>query len=144
MTALKIIALDAEDLQIVSAHLQDAVVRAADLAFLPRERSFALVANRLDRTAPGPLPVRRRTGLRFARVLSVKRTGFDPARGDTVLNLLAITFTQGESPSGSIDLVFSGDAAIRLAVECIETELVDLGPAWAASAAPRHPDDPET
>ena len=74
----------------------------------------------------------------------MKRTGFDPARGDTVLNLLAITFTQGESPSGSIDLVFSGDAAIRLAVECIETELVDLGPAWAASAAPRHPDDPET
>ena len=48
MSELKLIALDAEDLSVLSANLQDAVLRIADIAYLPREKRFAAIANRFD------------------------------------------------------------------------------------------------
>lgn len=48
MDKLKLIALDAEDLAVVSAHLQDAVLKVADMAYLPREKRFAMLVNRFD------------------------------------------------------------------------------------------------
>jgi hypothetical protein len=56
-----------------------------------------------------------------------------------VLSLLAVNFEPSEHPSGYVTLTFSGDASIRLQVECIEAELTDLGPAWKARSKPRHP-----
>ena len=67
--------------------------------------------------------------------------GLKHSHEDAVLSLLAVQFEQGTAPGGYINLIFSGDAAVRLEVECIEAELKDLGPAWRARSKPRHPDD---
>lgn len=140
MELLKLAALDAEDLAVISAHLQDAVLRAGDLAWLPGEHRFVLVARRFDwSVAPGEAPRRRLAGVHFERVNAVKTRGITPgASSDETLSLLAITFEEGETPSGVATLVFSGGAAIRLELECIEVRLKDLGPVWEADGTPDH------
>jgi hypothetical protein len=57
---------------------------------------------------------------------------------DDVLNLLAVEFVETEAPSGVVTLTFSGGAALRLEVECLEAELADLGPAWTTTCCPKH------
>jgi Protein of unknown function (DUF2948) len=145
MELLKLFALDRDDLDIVSAHVQDAVLQVGDMAYLPREQRFVLICNRFDRS-PGPAgaiggpPQRRRAALRLERVQSAQIQGVDRSARGTVLSLLALQFEPAVEPSGQITLVFAGNAAIRLTVESIELALEDLGPAWAASATPVHPD----
>ena len=87
---LKLIALDADDLSVMSAHLQDAVSKVADMAYLPGEKRFAMVVNRFDWACPEHKDQRCRTGLHFNRVLSARTRGVDLNDGDKVLNLLAI------------------------------------------------------
>lgn len=146
MQDLKLIALDEQDLAVVSAHLQDAVVRVADMAYLPRGQRFAMVLNRFDWAGvqgAGRRKAyrRRRAGLRFERVRSARVSRLDLRRKDAFLSLLAVRFVPGEAPSGHVHLDFSGGAAIMLEVECIEAELKDLGAAWSARAKPEHPGD---
>lgn len=137
-TDLKLAVLDADDLAVVSAHLQDATVHAADLAYLPKAKRFVVVASRFDwATAPQGRFERCRTGLHFERVLRVARAGFAPG-ADVTLNLLALSFTPQDSPSGTVMLHFSGGAAVRLEVECLEAGLSDIGPRWPAEGKPGH------
>lgn len=160
MPDLKLIALDADDLRVISAHLQDAVLRVSDMAYLPGDKRFAAIANRFDwdkalsRSPATAAPrkrrrgetglERRRTGLRFERVLAAKVSGIDLKDKRGSLALLAITFVgvgDPDVPGGDVTLTFSGGAAIRLTVECLELEMTDLGAAWATKLAPVHPDD---
>jgi hypothetical protein len=138
MDLLRLVALDQEDLAIVSAHLQDAVVRVGDIAYLPKERRFALLARRFDWEAPPNEPRRRLTGLHFERVLGARCRGLDRSNPDAVLNLLAITFDERQSPSGTATLLFSDGAAIQIDCECVESQMKDLGPVWEAEARPIH------
>ena len=147
MPELKLIAFDADDLSVISAHLQDAVLKVADVAYLPREKRFAAVGNRFDWAEAiddgkrrGDY-ARRQSALRFERVLAAKVQGIDMTRKDAVLSLLAVSFEPRDAPAGSVTLHFSDGGAIRLEVECIEAELTDLGPAWSAKSMPQHPDD---
>lgn len=149
MADLKLMALDAEDLSVISAHLQDAVMKVADVAYLPREKRFAAILNRFDwadaiqeSKAGTETFARRRAALRFERVLSAQLQGIDPKNKSAVLNLLAIGFEPREAPEGDVTLVFADGGAIRLRVECIEVEMEDLGPAWQAKSKPQHPGDP--
>src|SRR3954452_11077636 len=106
---LKLVAMDKDDLAVMSAHLQDAVLKVGDMAWLPRERRFALVANRFDWEAAGQgQNRRRRTGLHFDRVMRVRRTKVRADQPDAVLNLLAVTFEETDAPSGLVTLIFSG------------------------------------
>lgn len=152
MTQLKLIAFDLEDLNVVSAHLQDAILRVGDMALLPREKRFAALFSRFDwsrmltaesgNTPPSDM-ARVRTALRFERVLHARLTGIDLARAEDVLVLLALAFDRNgpEDPGGTVTMTFAGQGAIKLDVECLEAELKDLGPAWAARARPAHPLD---
>lgn len=138
---LKLVVLDADDLATVSAHLQDAVAKIGDMAYLPQEKRFAMLLNRLDWTTAGqPEPMRKRAGFHFERVLAAKMRGIDISKRDDVLNLLAVEFQEGEAPSGAVTLHFSGNGAIRLEVECLEGALSDLGPQWPAHQCPKHND----
>jgi len=146
MPELKLIALDADDLAVLSAHMQDAVLKVADIAYLPAEKRFAALGNRFDwaealkdGNSRRQNYARRQAALRFERVLAAKVQGIDMRRKDAVLSLLAISFEPADAPAGSVTLHFSDGAAIRLDVECIEAELKDLGPAWQAKSMPRHP-----
>lgn len=141
MTDLKLIALDDEDLQVISAHVQDAVVRVGDMGYARRDRRFALLMNRYDWQAEsGRRPgLRKRAALHFDAVRSVASAGFDTEARDGVLELLAITFTPlDDSPAGTVELAFAGGATVRLEVECLEARLADLGAAWAARHKPQH------
>ena len=151
MEHLKLVALDAEDLEVISAHLQDAVMRVGDMTYLPREQRFALLLNRFNweqalEQTDGHRHLsfeRRRTGLHFDRVRKVKTRGLDPRKRDAVLELLAIRFDENDPPAGHVELVFAGDATIRLDVECIEAAMRDLGGAWETQARPAHALDEE-
>jgi hypothetical protein len=144
MTDLKLIALDAEDLSVLSAHLQDAVLKAGDLAYLPHEKRFAALLNRFDWATAATVGKTKRgdrrlqSAVRFERVLSAKLQGIDLKAKTQVLSLLAIGFEVDKAPGGTVTLIFAGGGAIRLQVECIEAELKDLGGAWQAVARPDH------
>ena len=141
MQPLKLIALDQDDIAIVSTHLQDAVVKVADIVWLPSEKRLVLGLNRFDWEACGcedPCYKRRRSALRFDRVEAFRCRNVDPKGTDAVLNLLAIEFAETDAPAGAVTLIFSGGAALRLEVECLECELADLGPTWDAKARPAH------
>jgi hypothetical protein len=142
MPSLKLAALDAEDLAIVSAHAQDAVLRLGDIEWQPREKRFLMPVNRFVwETASGYFRKsfeRRRAVLHFDRVMGVKSTRVPLSNKESVMDLLAIGFEEGEAPSGTIRLTFAGGGEIRLSVECIEVRLTDLGAAWATTAKPDH------
>ena len=169
MAGLKLIALDAEDLAVLSVHLQDAVVSVGEMTFLPKDHRFVLLANRFDwekaiqaeamadidtspagpglafAAAPVAAPVasatpcvRRRSGLRFERVLNARVRGIDLTKKQGVLNLLALKFDEIDAPSGTVTFLFSGGGEVQLDVECMEAGLEDLGPAWDAKGTPCH------
>ena len=125
---LRLSAFDAEDLAIVSAHLQDAVLTVGDMAFHPAEHRFALVANRFDwidgqDRANGPWR-RARAAVIFDRVEAARFRNIRLAKADAVLELLAIGFEPTEAPSGAVLLKFAGGGSVRLEVECIDRKSV--------------------
>jgi hypothetical protein len=145
MPPLKLIALDAEDLGVVSAHLQDAVLRVGDIGYQPKERRFAAIVNRFDWLHEGVRRTkghqRRRTAVRFEHVTSVQRNAIGQGSPDAVLSLMTVEFRETVAPSGVITLIFAGGGAIKLSVECIEAELRDLGAAWSTPNRPDHDKD---
>ena len=132
---------DAEDLEIVSARLQDAVAHLKDLAWLPKTRRFAALFNRFkweDKRRRADLRVK--ALLHFDDVLSVKSKGLKRGAPEAVISLLAIRFTPkgGDDPAGTVELVFAGGGSIRLEVECLSAGLTDVGGEWAARGRPDH------
>jgi hypothetical protein len=137
---LRLVALDEEDLAVLSAHVQDAVLKVRDIRWLPEDGHLVIAMNRFawEQEARARTRSRRRAALHLARVRKVQSTGIDRADGDAVLNLLAVRFEAGDSPSGHVVLDFAGGGTLRLAVEVLEAQLTDLGPAWSTEHAPRH------
>lgn len=142
MPSLRLAALDAEDLGIISAHVQDAVTKVADIDWRPAERRLIVAMNRFVWEAAGGRlrqhNERRRAVLSFDRVLAVRSAGIRRDHPDDVLSLLAVSFTATDEPAGHVELVFAGGATMRIEVECVEARLADLGGAWEASSRPRH------
>jgi hypothetical protein len=138
MPDLKLLALDGEDLEVISATTQDAVLRVGDMGFAKADRRFALLMNRFAWEAGGKTRQRKRTALHFDRVSDVKVQGIDTNAVDGVLELLAVRYTMTDDPAGTVDLDFAGGGTVRLSVECLEARLQDLGAAWAAKATPTH------
>jgi hypothetical protein len=127
---LKLIALDADDLAVISTHVQDARVQTSDIIWRQGEKRLVVGMNRLDweQTLSGETAPRRLVAaLRFDRVLSCKSRNIDLETPETALELLGIEFHPGEPPSGSAVLLFGQGGALRLDVECLECELTDLG-----------------
>jgi Protein of unknown function (DUF2948) len=151
MDLLRLIALDEDDLKIISAQLQDALVRMDELTFLPKERRFVAMMRRFDwlragdaTNGDGQFYERRQTALRFERVLGAQVRDLPLDNKEAVEALLAAHFEPAEPadpPSGFINLIFAGGGGIRLKVECIEAELRDLGPVWRTLNKPDHTDD---
>ncbi|WP_234189795.1 DUF2948 family protein [Shinella sp. NM-101] len=143
MDSLKLLALDTEDLSVVSAHLQDAVFKTDGLAYDARHHVFSLAVNRFvweKAAGRGKAFERRRAVIAFKRVNAVRSIGVDRKDTEAVFSLLAVDFTSnGEGPDGTIKLVMSGNASIALDVECVEVQLADTGGAWETSLKPRHP-----
>jgi hypothetical protein len=129
---------DVEDLEVISARLQDAVAQVKDLVYLPRARRFAGLFNRFRWEAKDDTRIR--SGLHFDGVTACRAQNLRRDRPDAVVSLLAIRFTPrgAEDPGGEIDLLFSGGGALKLEVECIDARLSDISGEWAALRRPRH------
>lgn len=143
MSQLKLLALDAQDLDIVSAHVQDAVMKVSDLTFRASEKRFLMALNRFVwENRPRFFTrrhERRRAVLHFEGVRAVASAGFSRDKPEEVLSLLAVRFEPGpDAPGGVIGLTFSGSAAIRLDVDYVEARLADLGAAWETGSRPVH------
>ncbi|MER8681084.1 DUF2948 family protein [Mesorhizobium sp. M0306] len=142
MNGLKLVALDDQDLSIISAHVQDAAMKVSDLEYLPSVKRFVLTMNRFVWEAKSGFlrqhNERRQAVLHFDRVLGAKASGIARDKPDEVLSLLAISFLALDKPAGIVELIFSGGGAIMLDVECIEARLADVGGAWEATSRPVH------
>ena len=128
---LKLIALDADDLAVISAHVQDARVAPSDIIWRQAEKRLVIGMNRLDweQTLSGETQPRRLiAALRFDRVLACKSRNIDLSSPEQALELVGIEFHETHAPGGSALLMFAEGGAIRLDVECLECELTDLGP----------------
>jgi hypothetical protein len=138
--ALRLLARDDEDLAVISAVLQDALIPVSEMAYLPEERRFALVANRFRwERAKSPLPQsreRRLSGLSISGVSAVRRRGFSLAERDRILVLLAIRRVEG-----ALQLDFAGGASIRVETADVLCHLDDLSEPWPTRFQPRHPVD---
>ncbi len=144
---LKLTARDEEDLAIVSSCLQDAIVPAVEMKFLPAERCFILISSRFgwedaagdatgDTTgdaAEGKVYERVNCAVRFDGVASVKHRNIDRNARNAILSLLAI-----RPGRGYIDLIFSGGGMIRLAAGAIDCRLDDLDHRWPTRWKPSH------
>ena len=144
--ALVLAAQDSEDLEIISARLQDAVDKVGDLKYLPKARRFAGVFNRFQWENGKPGNLRVRSGLHFDGVLSVKSKNIKIGAPGAVLSLLAIRFTpagapESGNPSGTVELTFSGGGVMLLEVECLDAALADLTGPWAARGRPAHEEE---
>ncbi len=130
MTMRKLIALDEDDLAVISAHVQDASVHVADIIWRQGEKRLVIGMRRpdCDELVTGkPCSHRFVSALRFDRVLACKARSLDFDQRDLTLELLGVEFHPGQLPGGSVLLMFAGGGALRLDVECIECELADLG-----------------
>jgi hypothetical protein len=143
---LRLRAEDADDLAVISAVVQDALVSVKDLTYDRGERRFMLVANRFRWETKPPNSAangvegeaifeRSWCALSFAHVEAISYRGFRRRDDERILSLLAI---QPGEESGTIDLEFSGGAVVRLAVSAIKVHVTDIGEAWPTVWQPDH------
>ncbi len=146
--ALDLTALDTEDLAVISALVQDAVLPATEMVWHRKRRRLALLVNRFrweDRTAAdreGRGYERVRSVLTIADVEKVTSQGIDRADRDLILSVLSIGFEPGHDGSGRVVLTLAGDGAIAASVECLGVSLKDVTRPYAAPSgkAPVHRD----
>lgn len=130
-------ALDTDDLDVLSALVQDAVLTGADVSWDRKRGRLSLLVNRLRREDAGQhrgdRPVERvRSLLVVDTVMGVSSQGVQRGDADTVLSVLALEFAETEAPSGHIVVTLAGDGAIRATVEAIEVTLRDVTRPYAA------------
>lgn len=136
--ALKLLAEDAEDLEVVAAALQDAVLKIGDISWEPKARRLTLAVNRFRWGAEEPERVR--AAVQVGSVLGVQARRLRRGASEAVVQLLTVTFEPGEAPGGRLVFRFAGDADLAAQVECLDLVLADVSEPWAARSEPRHED----
>ncbi|WP_224826374.1 DUF2948 family protein [Cognatishimia sp. MH4019] len=145
---LRLMAADVEDLQVISSLAQDAVFPASEIKWLAADRRFAILLNRFRWE---DVPQAERRGRDFERVQAVlliedvakvQSQGVTKGDADTILSILALTFTPGDDGTGRLELTLAGDGAIGLEVESLNVVLKDVTRPYVAPSkqAPGHPD----
>lgn len=135
---LRLLAEDADDLQIISAALQDAILRPVDIVWAREARTVTIALSRFCWECGG---TRVMAAMQFGDVEAVKSRRL-PRGPESALELLAIDFIPGEAPGGRVILMFAGGGDLRIDVECLDAVVTDLSERWPARIAPTHLDDP--
>ncbi|WP_297802751.1 DUF2948 family protein [uncultured Brevundimonas sp.] len=134
---LRLLAEDADDLQIISAALQDAILRPVDIRWERKARRLTIVLSRFCWECGG---TRVMSAMQFGDVQAVKSRRL-PRAPESALELLALDFMPTENPSGQVIMMFAGGGDLRVDVECLDAVLTDLSDRWPARLAPEHPAD---
>ena len=139
---LKLVAHTDEDLRVISAHLQDAIVHTLDIANLKKNRIFLMQLNRFmwEDVEKGVFRKNKRirTILKFENVLNVTSKNINQKKDNKFLDFLAIESNVLADKSYEIKLIFSGDSIIKIGAEVIDATLDDQGIAWDSKAKPKH------
>lgn len=133
---LRLLAEDADDLHIISAALQDAILRPVDIVWEPSSRRVTLKLSRFCWECGG---TRVMAAMQFGDVIAVKSRRL-PRLPESALELLAMEFAPDEAPGGRVILMFAGGGDLRIDVECLDAVLTDLSERWPARLAPTHQD----
>ena len=136
--SLRLLALDADDLAVISAALQDAITHIGDIRWEKGQRRLTIVFNRLRWEAGEGPRERVRAAIQLGCVLSVKARNLRPEPKDAVLQLLAITFEETEGPAGVVRFAFADGGDLAAEVECVDAALADLSTPWTTSHRPAH------
>ncbi|MFE9084122.1 DUF2948 family protein [Brevundimonas sp. NPDC003935] len=137
MAPLRLLAEDAVDLQIISAALQDAIMRPVDIRWEKDARRLTIVLSRFCWECGG---TRVMAAMQFGDVEAVKSRRL-PRLPESALELLALDFEPTEAPGGRVILMFAGGGDLRIDVECLDAVLTDLSDRWPARMAPTHLDE---
>ncbi|MEN5169216.1 DUF2948 family protein [Brevundimonas pondensis] len=137
MEPLRLLAEDAVDLQIISAALQDAIMRPVDIRWEKEARRLTIVLSRFCWECGG---TRVMAAMQFGDVEAVKSRRL-PRLPESALELLALDFEPTEAPGGRVILMFAGGGDLRIDVECLDAVLTDLSDRWPARVAPTHLDE---
>tara|TARA_E500000178_G_C16934435_1_gene713286 strand:- start:487 stop:936 length:450 start_codon:yes stop_codon:yes gene_type:complete len=139
---LKLIGKTSEDLKVISAHLQDAIVSISDIAHLKRNRIFLIQLNRFmwEDVEQGVFRKNKRirTVLKFDHVIKVSSKNIDFNKKDKFLDFLAIESREMADKTLEMNLIFSGNSVIKILTEVIEVTLDDQGDAWETKSKPKH------
>jgi len=141
---LKLMAKTNEDLRVISAHLQDSIVKTNDIANLKKNRIFLMQLNRFmwEDIEKGVFRKNKRirTVLKFENVISVTSKNIKQGKDDRFLDFLTIDTLQMSDKNYEVNLIFSGDIIVKLIVEAIDATLDDQGLPWESKNKPRHKD----
>ena len=137
-------ALDADDLKVLSALVQDAVFPTSEMQWLPKERRFAVLLNRFrweDAGRDRHGAERVQSVLVIDNVMKVASQGVSRGDKDVVLSVLSVEWRAGDAPGGAVEVLLAGDGAIRLEVEALEVGLRDVTRPYRAPSGqvPDHP-----
>ena len=139
---LKLIAKTDEDLRVISAHLQDSIVKTSDIANLKKNKIFLMQLNRFmwEDVEKGVFRKNKRirTILKFDNVIEVNSKNVVQVTKDKFLDFLAIESNQLPDNNYEMKLIFSGDSIIRVVAEVIEVALDDQGEPWDTKNMPKH------
>ena len=139
---LKLLATSDEDLRVIAAHLQDAIVSVQDIANLKKNRIFLIQLNRFmwEDVEKGVFRKNKRirTVLKFDNVISVMSKNINIKNNEDFLDFLTVESSQLSDKSYEIKLIFSGDAIIKLTTEVIDVTLDDQGSPWESKTTPKH------
>ena len=139
---LKLIAKTDEDLRVISAHLQDSIVKTSDIANLKKNKIFLMQLNRFmwEDVEKGVFRKNKRirTVLKFENVLTASSKNVNQKKNDRFLDFLAIESSKMPDKNYQMNLIFSGDIIIKLITEAIEVTLDDQGSPWESKSKPNH------
>ena len=138
LAKLKLSALDADDLGVVSAAVQDALVAVRDCAYFKDEKRFVLLLNRFQWEADPSIDSahsRTHSALVFNEVTAVRHHNIPLGEPDRMLELLAISLENDHS----VALRFVAGRAIRLEIGRLACHLGDVGEPWPTPWKPAHP-----
>ena len=139
---LKLIARSDEDLRVISAHLQDAIVNVTDMANLKKNRIFLVQLNRFmwEDIEKGVFRKNKRirTVIKIENVLNVHSKNINQSKKDKFLDFLTIETNRMPDNNYEMKIVFAGDSIIKIISEVIEVTLDDQGEAWDTKNMPKH------
>ena len=139
---LKLTALDADDLGVISAACQDALVAVRDCAYFKDEKRFVLLLNRFRWEADPTVEAaysRTHSALVFNEVTAVRHHEIPLDEPDRMLELLALVLDYRGDRAGPVTLRFAAGRAIRLEITRLACHLGDVGEPWATPWKPAHP-----
>ena len=139
---LKLIARTIDDLRVISAHLQDAIVNIKDIANLKKNKIFLMQLSRFmwEDVEKGVFRKNKRirTVLKFENVRNVHSKNINRSKKDKFLDFLTIETNKMPDNNYEMRIVFAGDLIIKITSEVIEVTLDDQGEAWETKNTPKH------